>query len=197
MLPTIFDLFTQVNPTIDRAQGGLGIGLSIVRRLVQMHSGSITAASAGAGQGSQFTIRLPLIASPEVVIPELITDKSASCRILIVDDNVDAADSLALLLSYLGHETLAVYTALDGLRRLAIFAPDMAFLDIGLPDLNGYELARKFRAISDSTHLIALTGYGTAEDRRQSAEAGFDHHLTKPVAMAELERVIADLHAKK
>ena len=196
MLPTIFDLFTQVNSTIDRAQGGLGIGLSIVHRLVQMHSGAITAASEGSGRGTQFTIRLPLIASPQAVVQEPLADKAESCRILIVDDNIDAADSLALLLGYLGHETLAVYSALDGLRRLATFVPDVALLDIGLPDLDGYELARRFRAISSSTSLIALTGYGTAEDRRQSAEAGFDHHLTKPVAMVDLEQVIANLRDK-
>jgi signal transduction histidine kinase len=197
MLPTIFDLFTQVNPTIDRAQGGLGIGLSIVYRLVQMHSGSITAASEGSGRGSQFTVHLPLMVPPQAIVPEPLPETSKSCRILIIDDNVDAADSLALLLAHLGHETLAVYSALDGLRRLATFAPDVALLDIGLPDLNGYELARRFRATSTSTNLIALTGYGTAEDRRQSAEAGFDHHLTKPVAMAELERVISSLRKKR
>lgn len=191
MLPAIFDLFTQVNPTIDRAQGGLGIGLSIVRRLVQMHSGTVTAASEGLGKGAQFTIRLPLIAAPEKVVPNPLQETSQSCRILIVDDNIDAADSLARLLTYLGYETLAAYSALDGLQRMHTFAPDVALLDIGLPDLNGYELARQVRAISDSIQLIALTGYGTDDDRRQSAQAGFDYHLTKPVDLTQLEEVIA------
>jgi signal transduction histidine kinase/ActR/RegA family two-component response regulator len=190
MLPKIFDLFTQVDPTIDRAQGGLGIGLSIVHRLVQMHSGSFAAVSEGLGRGSQFTIQLPLTEHRQPMPPEPSGLNSQSCRILIVDDNVDAAESLAHLLAYQGHKTLAVYSAADGLRRLAAFTPDVAVLDIGLPDMNGYELARHLRTRSSSMVLIALTGYGTSEDRRQSEEAGFDCHLTKPVAIAELEEVI-------
>lgn len=197
MLPKIFDLFTQVDPTIDRAQGGLGIGLSIVHRLVQMHSGSFAAASEGLGMGSQFTIELPLTEQRQPLVPELSNPNSESCRILIVDDNVDAAESLAHLLAYHGHETLAVYSAAEGLQRLAIFTPDVAVLDIGLPDMNGYELARQLRARSSSMVLIALTGYGTSEDRRQSEEAGFDCHLTKPVAIAELEQVIVSKRSKR
>lgn len=193
MLPTIFDLFTQVNPTIDRTHGGLGIGLSIVQRLVQMHSGTFTAASEGLGRGAQFTIQLPLIAPPRTHAPEISNTKSEGCRILIVDDNIDAADSLARLLTYLGYETLAVYSANECLEHLASFAPEVALLDIGLPDMNGYELAGRFRAQSAPAKLVAVTGYGTAEDRRQSEEAGFDRHLTKPVAIAELEQVIASL----
>lgn len=197
MLPSIFDLFTQANPTIDRAQGGLGIGLSIVHRLVQMHSGTFTAASEGLGHGSQFTIVLPLITPPQMAVTEPSQESGERYRILIVDDNVDAADSLARLLAFLGHETQTAYTAHEGSQRLATFAPDVALLDIGLPDLNGYELARQFRTITASTSLIALTGYGTEQDRQQSAEAGFDHHLTKPVTMVELEQVMATLRELK
>lgn len=193
MLPTIFDLFTQANPTIDRSHGGLGIGLSIVKRLVQMHSGTFSAASEGVGRGAQFTLRFPLIEPPTIDAPKKENQNSTSCCLLIVDDNVDAADSLARLLTCLGHETLAVHSANDGLQQHKAFKPQLALLDIGLPDMTGYELARRFRALSPQVKLVALTGYGTAEDRRQSEEAGFDFHLTKPVALAELEQVIASL----
>jgi signal transduction histidine kinase len=193
MLPTIFDLFTQANPTIDRSHGGLGIGLSIVKRLVQMHSGTFSAASEGVGRGAQFTLRFPLIEPPEIEVPQAENQNTASCRLLVVDDNVDAADSLARLLTCLGYETLAVHSANDSLLQQETFRPRLALLDIGLPDMTGYELARRFRAISPQVKLIALTGYGTAEDRRQAEEAGFDFHLTKPVTIAELEQVIASL----
>lgn len=190
MLSKIFDLFTQVDPTIDRAQGGLGIGLSIVHRLVQMHGGTFTAASEGLGRGSQFTIQIPLTERLQTPLPEFSNQISESCRILIVDDNADAAESLASLLGYQGHEALAVYSAQEGLHQLTAFTPEIAVLDIGLPDINGYELARRFRGRSKSIILIALTGYGTTKDRKQSEEAGFDRHLTKPVAIAELTQVI-------
>jgi len=197
MLPRIFDLFTQVDPTIDRAQGGLGIGLSIVHRLVQMHGGTFTAASEGLGRGSQFTIRLPLTERLQPPPLEPSSSNSESCRILVVDDNVDAAESLASLLVYQGHDALAVYSAHEGLQRLASFTPEVAVLDIGLPDINGYELARRFRAVSKSMILIALTGYGTPKDRRQAEEAGFDCHLTKPVALAELTQVIDSVRSQR
>jgi CheY-like chemotaxis protein/anti-sigma regulatory factor (Ser/Thr protein kinase) len=193
MLPTIFDLFTQANPTIDRSHGGLGIGLSIVKRLVQMHSGTFSAASEGVGRGAQFTLRFPLIEPPKVEAPQTQNQNATSCRLLIVDDNIDAADSLARLLTCLGHETLAVHSANDGLEQQETFKPQVALLDIGLPDMTGYELARRFRATAPQVKLIALTGYGTAEDRRQAEDAGFDFHLTKPVALAELEQVLASL----
>ena len=195
MLPNIFDLFTQANPTIDRFHGGLGIGLSIVKRLVQMHSGTFSAASEGVGRGAQFTLRFPLIDPPKIDAPKTENQNSVSCRLLIVDDNIDAADSLARLLTCLGHETLAVHSANDGLQQQETFKPQLALLDIGLPDMTGYELARRFRAIYPQVKLVALTGYGTAKDRRQSEEAGFDFHLTKPVMLAELEQVLASLCA--
>lgn len=195
MLPTIFDLFTQANPTIDRSHGGLGIGLSIVKRLVQMHSGTFSAASEGVGRGAQFTLRFPLIEPPKVEAPQTQNQNATSCRLLIVDDNIDAADSLARLLTCLGHETLAVHSANDGLEQQETFKPQVALLDIGLPDMTGYELARRFRATAPQVKLIALTGYGTAEDRRQSEKAGFDFHLTKPVTLAELEQVLTSLCA--
>lgn len=190
MITKIFDLFIQVDPDIDRAQGGLGIGLSIVQRLLQMHAGSITATSDGVGHGSTFTIRLPFVEPPVDITPESSDQSSDSCRILIIDDNADAADSLAQLLMYLGHQTRAAYTAHNGLQQLASFVPEVALLDIGLPDINGYELARQFREVSDNIVLIALTGYGTLDDQQLSKAAGFDHHLTKPVTMEELEQVI-------
>jgi PAS domain S-box-containing protein len=196
LLPRVFDLFVQGDRTLDRSQGGLGIGLSVVKRLVEMHEGEVTARSAGLGQGSTFEIRLPLIERPSAAAPEPGSLRISPARLLIVDDNQDAADSLALLLELEGHEVAAVYTAQAALQRARSFIPSIVLLDIGLPEMDGYEVARRMRAMPElgGVRLIAVTGYGQAEDRKRTREAGFDDHLTKPVDLSSVERTIAGLH---
>jgi len=197
LLPRIFDLFVQGDRALDRSQGGLGIGLSVVRRLVEMHGGQVVARSAGAGKGSSFAIRLPLIERPSVSADEPEHISGPSKRILIVDDNADAADSLALLLQIDGHETHAVYTSRDALDSAQSFRPDIMLLDIGLPEMNGYEVARRLRALPGfgEVRLIALTGYGQAGDQARARAAGFDDHLMQPVEWLELKRALAGLES--
>ena len=197
MLPRIFDMFTQSGLSLDRAQGGLGVGLSLVERLVKLHGGTVTAHSAGAGKGSQFTVRLPVAPvqkapAPErrEVIPQL---PATRCRVLVVDDNVDSVDSLATLLRMMGHE---VDTASDGMAALTkadAFRPDVAILDIGLPRVNGYDVAKQIREQpwAKDVVLVALTGWGQDQHRRLSEEAGFNHHLTKPVEFDVLQQILA------
>ena len=194
-MPTLFDMFTQVGASAARAQGGLGIGLSLVQRLVQLHDGAVSAASAGRGQGSTFTVRLPLrSAAGTSEAPAVVAEACGDAlRILVVDDNADAANSLAALLGIMGHSTR---TAQDGAAGLAVaqaFAPQLAFLDIGMPGMNGHELARRLRAASELAPLmlVALTGWGTHEDVAQSQAAGFDLHLTKPVDVGALGSVFS------
>ena len=195
-LPTLFEMFTQVGQNIDRAQGGLGIGLNLVRRLVELHGGTVSARSSGIGKGSTFTVRLLLAESDGVEMAAISHDagilinSSKSLRVLVVDDNKDAAESLAMVLRFDGYDARV---ATDGLKALQIasdFRPEVAFLDIGMPNLNGYALARALRNMKGMEHifLVALTGWGTDKDRTQSREAGFNHHLAKP---AELEAVEA------
>jgi PAS domain S-box-containing protein len=196
LLPKIFDLFVQNDRTLDRSQGGLGIGLSVVKRLIEMHDGHVSARSAGVGQGSTFEIRLPRIEQAETrrFGPEPF--KGPSRRVLVVDDNVDAATSLAMLLNLQGHQAEAVYGARDALERSQSFNPEVALLDIGLPEMDGLSLARRLRAMpqpNGALRLIALTGYAQADDRERALVAGFDDHLTKPVDMHTLERVMAGL----
>ncbi|HEU4577365.1 MAG TPA: ATP-binding protein [Polyangiaceae bacterium] len=191
LLPHLFDLFVQSERTLDRSQGGLGIGLSVVKRLIEMHRGSVQAASPGVGQGSTFTIRLPRIAPPHVQPNVDATERIAPRRVLVVDDNVDAADSLAMLLTFDGHEVHAVYGAIEALEAVARLKPEVMFLDIGLPVMDGYEVARQLRAQRSqlSLRLIALTGYGQKEDRERSLAAGFDEHLVKPITIDALKKI--------
>ncbi|HWG75844.1 MAG TPA: ATP-binding protein [Steroidobacteraceae bacterium] len=193
LMPRIFDLFVQSERTLDRAQGGLGVGLALVKRLVEMHQGQISARSEGIGRGSTFEIRLPRIERPEKRRePTASAGPQAPRRVLIVDDNEDAADSLAMLLSADGHETQVAYGARQALECLERFRPDVALLDIGLPEMDGYELARRMRAIPplQNLRLVALTGYGQVEDRQRAQRAGFDAHLVKPVDLPALERAL-------
>jgi PAS domain S-box-containing protein len=202
MLPHVFDLFTQAERTPDRAQGGLGLGLALVRSLAQLHGGRVEAHSEGVGQGSAFTLVLPLAeaapaAAPSADTPAPATDDAAgdaSRRILVVDDNADAAHSLAEILRSLGHATLTATSSQEALKVAAGGAwPDVFILDIGLPDIDGYELVRRLRALApaDSTaRYVALTGYGQAHDRVLSRTAGFDHHFVKPVDLGALLEVI-------
>ena len=190
MLPRIFNMFAQVSDPLVRTQAGLGIGLSLARRLIELHGGSIEAHSAGCGLGSEFTVRLPVHASPLGHVAGGDEDGAAHVdavapgkRILVVDDNVDAADSLAMLLRMLDHDVSVAYDGFQALEAVAAYRPSIMFLDIGLPRLDGYEVARRIRAApqGERIRLIALTGWGQEVDRRRSQDAGFDHHLTKPV----------------
>ena len=192
LLPHVFDLFVQSERTLDRAQGGLGIGLSIVKGLIEMHGGTVKAASAGAQRGSTFTVRLPRIAPPEVARPVQRPAPGIKRRVLIVDDNVDAADSLAMLLRSDGHEAETAYTANTALEAVERVRPEIVLLDVGLPQTDGYEIARQLRASNKvpGMRLVALTGYGREEDRERARAAGFDDHLLKPADMAALQELL-------
>jgi CheY-like chemotaxis protein/two-component sensor histidine kinase len=195
MLPNVFDLFTQVERTLDRAEGGLGIGLALVRSLVELHGGRVEALSKGAGQGSEFVVRLPCLISEDGDRPSAERDTThsvgPSLRILVVDDNRDVAGSMALLLQLGGHQ---VFTAHDGEEALEVAAkerPGVILLDIGLPGMDGYEVCRQLRSqVRSAAMIIAMTGYGQAEDRQRSMEAGFDAHQIKPVDHAELMKLL-------
>jgi signal transduction histidine kinase len=199
-LPKIFGLFVQGERTLDRAQGGLGIGLTVVRRLVELHGGSVQAFSEGLGRGSEFVIRLPTVPAPSGQAGNGQAGKpnrragqpgkpALRWRILIVDDNRDSAESLAILLQMLGHEVRTAYDGETGLSVAEHFSPDIVLLDIGLPRLSGLEAAQRIRhdlGLRDAL-LIAMTGYGQEEDKRRSREAGFNAHLVKPVDFGELK----------
>ena len=199
MLHRIFDMFTQVDHSLERSEGGLGIGLTLVQRLVEMHRGTVEAHSEGPGKGSEFVVRLPVAAAAASRAPDgaasdvgkVVTP--ALRRILVVDDNWDAADSLGMLLRMMGHEVHTAHDGPEAVGAAAVFRPDVVLLDIGLPKLNGYEVARRIRKLEGGAGLmlIALTGWGQEEDRRRSKEAGFDHHLTKPVELADLQGLLA------
>ena len=190
MLGMVFNMFTQINRTLDRSQGGLGIGLSLVKTLVEMHGGWVQAASGGIDLGSEFTVSLPTasVSAPEPPAPPAQPVAAgvagvAGHRILVVDDNVDAAETMVMLLDLSGHEARSAFGGQEALEMALAFRPDLVFLDIGLPGMNGYEVARRLLAEpgTASTKLIALTGWGTEEDIRKSKSAGFHAHLTKPV----------------
>jgi len=196
LLPHVFDLFTQADRSLERRQGGLGIGLTLVRRLVEMHGGRVEAASEGPGRGSEFTIRLPRLAlDAPVPAPTPAPDRppGPARRVLVVDDQPDSTDSLALLLRLRGHE---VRTASDGssaLEEFARYRPEVVFLDLGLPGMSGYDVARQLRAMPEArdVRLVALTGYGTEADRERTRAAGFDVHLAKPVDPHAVESLLA------
>lgn len=194
MLPHVFDLFAQESQSLERSQGGLGLGLAIVRSLVTMHDGTVTASSAGRGQGSSFTITLPASERATTAPIERVTSTrqpEVSRRILVVDDNTDAAELMAELFERSGHHTAIAHDGPSALEVAATFAPEIAILDIGLPVMDGYELARRLRDQLGPIRLIALTGYGQASDRDRAAAAGFDVHLVKPVDPATLRAAIA------
>ncbi|MCC6510603.1 MAG: response regulator [Pirellulaceae bacterium] len=203
----IFDLFMQVDHATTRAQGGLGIGLTLVKNLVELHEGSVRVSSAGLGHGSEFTVRMPL-AKPEEskadqphgpASGETGRATSQGCRVLVVDDNRDAANSLALLLRSLGHNVFVAHCGQSALGMAADSRPDVVFLDIGMPAMDGYEVARRLRAdpANEEICLAALTGWGQAEDRRRTAEAGFDYHIVKPPELSVLLNVIGEAQSIK
>jgi PAS domain S-box-containing protein len=199
MLPHIFEMFMQVDRNVPRSKGGLGIGLTLVRRLVEMHGGSIEARSAGPGQGSAFVVRLPILAIESAVAerPPLAppTPDGTSLRILVVDDNEDGAISLGQMLQIMGHEVRVAHDGLAGIEVAEDFRPQVILLDIGMPKLDGYDACRRIRELpwGQSTVLIALTGWGQEEDRRRTTAAGFDRHLVKPVDCNTLLKVLAEV----
>lgn len=200
MLPKIFEMFTQVDRSLERSQGGLGIGLTLVRRLVEMHGGSVEVSSSGLGQGSEFIVYLPIIQTPSggktppAGEGNLASDENHQLRqrILIADDNADSAVSLSMLISLLGHEVRTVSNGLEAVVVAEQYRPQVILLDIGMPELNGYEACKQLRAQpwASETMIIALTGWGQEEDKRRSRESGFDHHLVKPVDPVTLERLL-------
>jgi PAS domain S-box-containing protein len=198
VLPRIFDLFEQAERGLDRSQGGLGLGLALVRSLVELHGGGVTAYSAGVGKGSKFIVRLPILTTDEG------TDGDAKAaagspqhtrrgRVLVVDDSTDAADTLRILIAAWGYEVRTAYSADAALDQLAAFKPDFAILDIGMPGQDGYTLARQLKVVTPGVVLIALSGYGMEEDRAKGRQAGFDHHLTKPGDLLSLEKILSGL----
>jgi PAS domain S-box-containing protein len=201
-LANVFEMFSQLAPAKERAQGGLGIGLALVRGLVELHGGTIAAMSAGPGQGSEFVVSLPVLEtaslSPEEtkVVPALPSGGPA-LRIVVVDDNKDAADSLAMLLEFNGHNVSTANDGLSGLNLALEVVPDVLMLDIGLPQLNGYEVARRIRQDprTNGVLLVAISGWGQETDKVEAAAAGFDHHLTKPVDFERLHTILQTIQS--
>ena len=201
MLPKVFDLFVQAERRLDRSQGGVGIGLTLVKKLVEMHGGRVEASSAGPGRGSEFVVRLPAADDPRAEGQAAARSRSAvppplPCRrALVVDDNVDAADSLALLLRLSGQEVRVAHDGPTALLAAQAFRPELVLLDLGMPGMDGYEVARRLRQQPESRTalVVALTGWGQDSDRRRSAEAGFDRHLVKPVEPSDLEKLLAEV----
>ena len=201
MLPRIFELFVQVDHASTKAQGGLGIGLTLVKNLVEMHNGTVEARSEGLGRGSEFVVRIPLTKEPATDHPNHEPERTANAvlpsgrRLLIVDDNQDAANSLAMLLRLKGHEVRVAHSGPAALEITTGYTPDVVFLDIGMPGMDGYEVARRMRQQPglENVVLAALTGWGQKEDRRRTAEAGFNHHLVKPPEPQAVEAVLAAL----
>ena len=202
MLPRVFDLFTQVDRSIERSTGGLGIGLTLVQRLVELHGGKVEAHSDGPDKGSAFTVRLPAFAESGAVSSVSNSSEAKSngrLRIVVVDDNADAADTLAEMLRASGHDVDTAYDGVSAIGAVDSYRPDIVLLDIGLPRLNGYDVGRKIRGSDPEGRivLVAVTGWGQDEDRRRSQQAGFDHHLVKPVDPVSLERIFALVASKR
>jgi PAS domain S-box-containing protein len=201
LLPTIFELFTQADRTIDRSQGGLGIGLTLVRSLVELHGGTVHASSGGLGNGSEFVVRLPLVPAStnyEQVHPiSGVTSGRVVVRqrILVVDDNVDSANSLKLMLKAMGHDAIAAYDGPEAIKAAREFKPTLVILDIGLPGMNGYMVAEHLRAIPELKGMVlaALTGYGEDQDRKRSKVAGFNEHFVKPLTFAALQQLVSSV----
>jgi CheY-like chemotaxis protein len=201
MLPRIFDMFTQLQPHRDRTLGGLGIGLSLAKRLVELHGGSIEAKSEGPGRGSSFIVRLPsapAAGSEESPSPPDQKRAPADCRVLIAEDNADAAEMMEMMLQFKGYNVRVARDGADAVAIATTFEPHIAFLDIGMPLMDGYEAARRIREILGTrVVLVALTGWGQDEDKRRSREAGFDHHLTKPPEPEVVDRLIGDCGVRR
>jgi signal transduction histidine kinase len=195
---TIFDMFVQVDRSLTRAQAGLGVGLTLARRLIALHGGTITAYSPGLGKGSEFVVRVPIARGVAPVETEIATQPPVGAghhprRILLADDNAEFADSLAAILLASGHEVRVAHDGAEALREVEGFVPEFAFLDIGMPKVHGYEVARRLRERPQTADcvLVAVTGWGQEDDRRRAQEAGFDRHLVKPVEAADIETILA------
>jgi PAS domain S-box-containing protein len=204
MISRIFEMFTQADRSVDRSQGGLGVGLTLARRLVELHGGTIEARSEGSGMGSEFVVRLPAIARPITETPRggkrsNVLDFSSSLRVLVVDDNEDSAAGLGILLEMTGNEVRTAHDGIEALGAAESFRPHVVLLDIGLPKMDGYDVARTIRRQpwGERTVLIAVTGWGEASDRLRSGEAGFDHHLVKPVDIGGLMRLLSTLEREQ
>jgi CheY-like chemotaxis protein len=202
LLPKVFDLFEQGNRSLDRSQGGLGVGLTLAQRLVELHNGRIEARSTGAGRGSEFRVILPCLTEvqPAATRPQAIDTagaKPTGCKVLVVDDNHDAAQTVAAFLELAGHGVRAVTDGAQALACVADFGPNVVVLDIGLPGIDGFQLARRLRETAETKGalLIAVTGYGQESDRQRAVDAGFDHYLVKPASPSELSQLIADWRA--
>jgi PAS domain S-box-containing protein len=196
MLPRIFDLFVQADRALDRAQGGLGIGLTVVKALVRMHAGAVAAFSSGIGKGAEFVVRLPVVPEVVPIKPEDAPAPAAPgghLRLLIVDDNTDTVDSLAMLLRLAGYQVITATNGPAGLQAVLAESPDVVLMDLGLPGIDGFEVARRIREKTRAPILIAMTGYGQSTDRELSKEAGFEYHLVKPVDPVKLQNLLAQL----
>jgi CheY-like chemotaxis protein len=200
VLPRVFDLFMQSSRSLDRSQGGLGIGLTLVKELIGLHGGTVEAHSAGPGKGSEFVVRLPMLSGKATKALEATSPKEASAdqpvsrRVLVVDDNEDEASGLAMVMKLAGHQVEVANEGETALAAAHTFRPEVVLLDIGLPGMNGYEVASHLRRQSDTAKmlLVALTGYGQEHDRQRALEAGFDFHFTKPVEPVVLKELISN-----
>jgi CheY-like chemotaxis protein len=196
MLPRVFDLFAQGERGPDRGAGGLGLGLTLVRRIAELHGGRVEVVSAGTGHGSTFTVRLPALPTPPAPAPRsaaVVSRNGKPRRILVVEDNMDAREMLRHLLNLAGHEVHEAPDGPAGVEAALRLRPDIALVDVGLPGFDGYQLAQRVRGDAGSSiYLVALTGYGQPDDRRQAMEAGFDAHLVKPV---KPDALLAAIHA--
>ena len=196
MLDAIFDLFAQADRSLDRAQGGMGLGLTLVRNLVGLHGGRVVALSDGVGRGTEFRIELPLNEAALVAVPlqPITTDDSrASKRLVVVEDSEDIRSMLTELLEALGHQVSSANNGPQGVALIVETVPDIAFVDVGLPGFNGFEVARRVREATSDVMLVAVTGYGQAEDRKRAFEVGFDRHLTKPIGVTQLRKVLDEV----
>jgi CheY-like chemotaxis protein/anti-sigma regulatory factor (Ser/Thr protein kinase) len=195
-LASVFDLFVQLDPSLERSQGGLGIGLTLVKRIVELHGGTVYARSEGPGRGAEFTVRLPLAApmALEATAPPAPPVQTTARRVLVIEDHPDGREALACTLERYGHEVLSAATGQEGIDTALSARPDIALVDIGLPDVDGYEVARRLRErLAHGIRLVALTGYGQPQDRARARAAGFDAHLVKPIEPDQLAQTLETL----
>jgi CheY-like chemotaxis protein len=202
MLPRVFDMFTQVGRSLEQTEGGLGIGLALAKRLVEMHGGTIEARSEGLGKGSEFIVTLPMALHDQAQPPvasETRPSKPVRRRILVADDNRDVTEAFQVMLQTLGHEVEVAHDGLDAIHKAATFRPEIVVLDVGMPKLNGYETARRLRAQPGGSDLvlIAVTGWGGDSDKHKSADAGFDVHLVKPVDPVALGHTLNSIRSSR